>query len=192
MIASISGKALFIDEGSVVIDVAGMGFLVHVPTPLVMNIKSGDNLFLYTHLIVRQDALTLYGFDSKEVREYFNLLLGVNGIGPRLGLAILSALDPDTIRRAVINDQNEVFGKVPGVGKRTAQKILLHLQDRLKVADDLLPVPGMKEADNEVINALTSLGYSLVEAQSAIQSLPVDTPDDVEIRLRLALQFFGK
>jgi holliday junction DNA helicase RuvA len=192
MIASISGKALFIDEGSVVIDVAGMGFLVHVPTPLVMNIKSGDNLFLYTHLIVRQDALTLYGFDSKEVREYFNLLLGVNGIGPRLGLAILSALDPDTIRRAVINDQSEVFGKVPGVGKRTAQKILLHLQDRLKVADDLLPVPGMKEADNEVINALTSLGYSLVEAQSAIQSLPVDTPDDVEIRLRLALQFFGK
>jgi holliday junction DNA helicase RuvA len=192
MIASISGKALFIDEGSVVIDVAGVGFLVHVPTPLVMNIKSGDNLFLYTHLIVRQDALTLYGFDSKEVREYFNLLLGVNGIGPRLGLAILSALDPDTIRRAVINDQNEVFGKVPGVGKRTAQKILLHLQDRLKVADDLLPVPGMKEADNEVINALTSLGYSLVEAQSAIQSLPVDTPDDVEIRLRLALQFFGK
>jgi holliday junction DNA helicase RuvA len=192
MIASISGKALFVDEGSVVIDVAGVGFLVHVPTPLVMNIKSGDNLFLYTHLIVRQDALTLYGFDSKEVREYFNLLLGVNGIGPRLGLAILSALDPDTIRRAVINDQNEVFGKVPGVGKRTAQKILLHLQDRLKVADDLLPVPGMKEADNEVINALTSLGYSLVEAQSAIQSLPVDTPDDVEIRLRLALQFFGK
>jgi holliday junction DNA helicase RuvA len=192
MIASISGKALFIDEGSVVIDVAGVGFLVHVPTPLVMNIKSGDNLFLYTHLIVRQDALTLYGFDSKEVREYFNLLLGVNGIGPRLGLAILSALDPDTIRRAVINDQSEVFGKVPGVGKRTAQKILLHLQDRLKVADDLLPVPGMKEADNEVINALTSLGYSLVEAQSAIQSLPVDTPDDVEIRLRLALQFFGK
>jgi holliday junction DNA helicase RuvA len=192
MIASISGKALFIDEGSVVIDVAGVGFLVHVPTPLVMNIKSGDNLFLYTHLIVRQDALTLYGFDSKEVREYFNLLLGVNGIGPRLGLAILSALAPDTIRRAVINDQSEVFGKVPGVGKRTAQKILLHLQDRLKVADDLLPVPGMKEADNEVINALTSLGYSLVEAQSAIQSLPVDTPDDVEIRLRLALQFFGK
>jgi holliday junction DNA helicase RuvA len=192
MIASISGKALLLDEGCVVIDVGGVGVLVHIPSHLFFNIKSGDNLSLFTHLVVRQDALSLYGFESKESREYFILLLSVNGVGPRLALAILSALDPETIRRAVFNEQSEVFGKVPGVGKRTAQKILLHLQDRLKVADDLLPVPGMKEADKEVINALTGLGYSLVEAQSAIQSLPMDTPDDLETRLRLALQFFGK
>jgi holliday junction DNA helicase RuvA len=192
MIASISGKALLLDEGCVVIDVGGVGVLVHIPSHLFFNIKIGDNLSLFTHLVVRQDALSLYGFESKESREYFILLLSVNGVGPRLALAILSALDPETIRRAVFNEQSEVFGKVPGVGKRTAQKILLHLQDRLKVADDLLPVPGMKEADNEVINALTSLGYSIVEAQSAIQSLPMDTPDDLETRLRLALQFFGK
>jgi holliday junction DNA helicase RuvA len=192
MIASISGKALLLDEGCIVIEVGGVGLLVHVPSPLFYHIKSGDNLYLFTHLVVRQDALTLYGFESKEAREYFILLLGVNGVGPRLALAILSVLDPDTIRRAVFNEQTEIFGKVPGVGKRTAQKILMHLQDRLKVADELLPVPGVNEADNEVINALTSLGYSLIESQSAIQSLPMDTPDDLETRLRLALQFFGK
>ncbi|MBE0408165.1 MAG: Holliday junction branch migration protein RuvA [Anaerolineales bacterium] len=192
MIASISGKALSIEEGSVVIEVGGLGVLVHIPTNLNVNIKTGDNLFLHTYLVVRQDALTLYGFNTAEARDFFILLLGVNGVGPRLALAILSVMDPDAIRRAVFNEQPEVFGRVPGVGKRTAQKILIHLQDRIKSVEGLLPVPEVSEADREVVNALTSLGYSLVEAQTAVQSLPLDTPEDLETRLRLALQYFGK
>ena len=191
MIATISGKIQSIEEGCLVVEVGGVGVLVHIPLPLQNTLRAGENLFLYTHLVVRQDALTLYGFDNMEAREFFILLLGVNGIGPRLALAMLSTLDPDAIRRAVFNEQSEVFSRVPGVGKRTAQKVLLHLQDRIQVVDGMMPVPGFKEVDSEVINALTSLGYSLVEAQTAIQSLPSDTPEDLETRLRLALQFFG-
>jgi len=191
MIATINGKIQLIEEGCVVVEVGGVGVLVHIPGPLQNTLRTGENLFLYTHLIVRQDALTLYGFENLDARELFILLLGVNGIGPRLALAILSSLDPDTIRRAVLNEQSEVFSRVPGVGKRTAQKILIHLQDRFQAVDGILPVPGLKEVDGEVLNALTSLGYSVVEAQRAIQSIPADAPDDVETRLVLALQYFG-
>ena len=192
MIATLSGKTSLIEEGYVVVEVGGVGVMVYIPAPLQYTLKTGDHIFLYTHLVVRQDSLTLYGFTSLEAREYFILLLGVNGVGPRLALAMLSGLEPDSIRRAVVNEQSEVFSRVPGVGKRTAQKILIHLQDRIQTVDGLKPVPGLTETDSEVLNALTRLGYSVVEAQTAVQSIPSDIPEDVETRLRLALQFFGK
>jgi Holliday junction DNA helicase RuvA len=142
-------------------------------------------------LIVRQDALSLYGFDSAEQRVFFNLLMGVDGIGPRLALAVLSTLSTDAIRRGVFNEQAEVFSRVPGVGKKTAQKILLYLHDRVSAVEGLEPIAALSDADSEVLTALTTLGYSVVEAQAALQSIPRDTPADVETRLRLALQYFG-
>lgn len=191
MIASIRGRVLETLIDSVVIEVGGVGLQVYVPAPLKDTLRRGDSAFLHTYLVVREDALTLYGFEHLEGREFFQLLLTVNGVGPRLALAILSTLATDAIRRAVFHEQAEVFSRVPGVGKKTAQKILLQLQDKIVPEIGLEPVGALAEGDGEVLDALTSLGYSVVEAQAAIQSIPRDAPQDVETRLRLALQYFS-
>jgi len=191
VIATLSGKVFHVEPGSLVVEVGGVGLLVNVPAPLADQVVPGDPVFLFTHLVVRQDALALYGFETAESRELFMLLLGVEGIGPRLALAILSTLSPDAIRRAVFNEQAEVFSRVPGVGKKTAQKILLSLQDRIPGVEGLAPLAAMSDADGEVLSALIALGYSVVEAQAALQSIPRDAPQDVETRLRLALQYFS-
>lgn len=191
MIASLSGKVQHLNANSAVIEVGGMGLQVFVPAPLLDRLHPGENVFLHTQMIVRQDAISLYGFDTQEGREFFNLLLGVNGIGPKLAVAVLSTLNPDAIRRAVFHEQADIFSRVPGVGKKTAQKILLTLQDRIKAVEGLGPVAAFSDTDSEVLSALTALGYSVVEAQAALQAIPRNTPDDVETRLRLALQYFS-
>ena len=191
MIATLRGRVLETLADSVVIEVGGVGLQVYVPAPLKDNLRPGDSAFLHTYLVVREDALTLFGFENMEGREFFQLLLTVNGVGPRLALAILSTLAIDAIRRAVFHEQAEVFSRVPGVGKKTAQKILLQLQDKITPDIGLEPVGAMGDQDGEVLDALTSLGYSVVEAQAAIQSIPRDAPEDVETRLRLALQYFS-
>jgi Holliday junction DNA helicase RuvA len=190
MISIINGRVIDLEKDQIVVDVGGVGLQVFVPAHLRSRLHSGESVFLFTHLVVREDALTLFGFETKESREFFNLLLGVSGVGPRLALSILSALDPEAIRRAVFHEQAEVFARVPGIGKKTAQKILLHLQDKVVTSPGLEPVAVMSEADAEVLAALTSLGYSVVEAQSALQNIPANAPQEVETRLRLALQYF--
>lgn len=192
MIASLSGKIVDILSDSLVIEVgSGVGLQVFVPATMRQQANTGDNLFLHTYLVVRQDALSLFGFGSREEREFFLLLLEVNGIGPRLALSVLTVLSPDAIRRAVFHEQADVFSRVPGVGKKTAQKILLQLQDRLPVESGILPSSILTDLDTEILSALTTLGYSVVEAQAALQSIPRDTPQDLESRLRQALQYFG-
>ena len=191
MIASLNGRVQTILDNGAVIDIGGVGLQVFIPAPLLDNLRVGELTALQTHLVVREDSLTLYGFGSAEARETFVLLLGVNGIGPRLALAILSSLEVDAIRRAVFHEQAEVFSQVPGVGKRTSQKILLHLQDRIPGEAGYAPVRGFDDADSDVLEALTALGYSVVEAQTALQSLPADAPQDIEDRLRLALAYFS-
>ncbi len=119
------------------------------------------------------------------------LLLSISGIGPRLAVTILSTLTPDSIRRAIFNEQAEVFNRVPGVGKKTAQKIIISLQDKISADEGFEPIAAMSEADSEVLSALVALGYSVVEAQSALQSIPHDAPQEVEERLRLALRYFS-
>lgn len=191
MISSIQGIVQEIDSSSLVIELGGVGLQVFVPAPTLDGLRRGESISLYTHLVVREDSLTLYGFETREGRSYFELLLGVNGVGPRLGLAILSTLSTDAIRRGVFHEQPEVFSRVSGVGKRTAQKILLHLQGRLPGEAGLEPVAALSSADEEVLAALTALGYSVVEAQAAVQIIPKDAPEDVEERLRLALKYFS-
>jgi len=192
MIASLSGSVSYIGADSIILEVGGVGIKVFVSNPLRDRLRTGETTFLFTHLIVRQDALLLYGFETSEGREFFELLLSVDGIGPKSALSILSVMNPDAIRRAVFNEQSEVFTRVPGVGKKTSQKILLYLQDRIKSVEGLEPMATMTDVDTEVLSALTSLGYSVVEAQAALQAIPRDTPSDVEIRLRAALQYFTK
>ncbi len=189
MIASLQGEVFSGKDDYLIVNVGGVGLRVFVPVGLRAAVQPGDQIHLYTHLVVREDALALYGFETEPEQEYFNLLLGVNGIGPRIALAILSAMTVDMIRRAVLGEQPELFARVPGVGKKTGQKILLHLQGKITGTLEGIGLP-VSDVDSEVMEALTGLGYSVVEAQSALQSIPRDAPKDVETRLRLALQYF--
>ena len=191
MIASLNGRVADLSSDSIVVQVGGVGLQVFVPIQLREKLRVGENLQLYTYLAVREDALTLYGFSSMEEREFFTLLLGVSGIGPKLALASISTLNPDAIRRAVITEQAEVFTRIPGVGKKTSQRILIHLQDKVKSVDGFEPIAAMDDTDTQVFEALVALGYSVVEAQAALQNIPRETPDDVETRIRLALQYFS-
>jgi len=190
MIATLRGEISQIEDNAIILEVGGVGLRVFVPAPLRTNAKAGEMIFLFTHLQVREDALTLYGFDSQSDRDLFNTLLGVDGVGPKVALSVLSTMTLDAIQRAVFADDGELLSKVPGVGKKTAQKMALHLKDKLKPTDALSKLGSLTDYDSEVLAALTALGYSVVEAQSAIQSLPKDAPTDVEERLRLTLGYF--
>ncbi len=190
MISTLRGEITQIEETSIIVEVGGVGLRVFVPAPLRTRAKTGEAAFLFTHLVVREDSLTLYGFESQTDRDLFNILLGVDGVGPKVALSVLSTMTLDAIQRAIFADEAELLSRVPGVGKKTAQKIALHLKDKLKPLDGLRQVAQLSDADSEVLAALTALGYSVVEAQSAIQSIPKDASGDPEERLRLALQYF--
>lgn len=190
MIATLRGEITQIEDTSLVVEVGGFGMRVHVPATLRERMKVGESILLYTHFVVRQDAMSLYGFESQGERDLYNMLLSVNRVGPKLALAILSSLSLDTVQRAISNEEYDILNRVPGVGKKTAQRIVLSLQDKLKPMDALEHVAAMSDTDGEVLAALTALGYSVVEAQTAIQAIPKDAPKDVEERLRLALGYF--
>jgi len=190
MIATLRGEITQIEETALLIEVGGVGMRVFAPSPLRAKLKVGEVAFLFTHLVVREDALTLYGFESQADRDLFNMLLGVDGVGPKVALSVLSTMTLDSIQRAIFADEAELLSRVPGVGKKTAQKIALHLKDKLKPTDGLSQLSAMSDADSEVLAALTSLGYSVVEAQAAIQAISKDASKDAEDRLRLALQYF--
>lgn len=192
MISSVSGRVVDAGEDGLVIEVGGVGLQVNAPTALCLQAEIGKSISLFTTLIVRETDLSLYGFPTKEERHFFALLLGVNGVGPRLALAVMSALTPNAIRRAVFSEQVEVINQVAGVGKTTAQKIMLHMKTKIKDVDGLEVMAALDDVDTEVIAALTALGYSIVEAQAAIQNIPKDAPREVEARLRIALGYFSK
>ncbi len=191
MIAAVRGDVIGKGDDNLVVETGGIGFKIFTTQDLTLRTVIGDPVFLFTHLVVREDALTLFGFETEELRDLFNLLLGVTGVGPRTALAILSSMSPDAIRRSVAAEQADLFTRVPGVGKKTAQQIVIHLQGKLKSADIVSGEPGTIEIDAQVLDALTGLGYSIVEAQAAIQSIPRGSASDVETRLRLALQYFS-
>ena len=192
MIATLRGEVSHVEDHAIIVEVGGVGMRVFVPAPLRTNAKAGELIFLFTHLVVREDALILYGFESQADRDLFNILLGVDGVGPKVALSVLSTLTLETIQRAIFAGEEEVLSKVPGVGKKTAQKMAIHLKDKLKPTDALGKIAVLADYDSEVLAALTALGYSVVEAQAALQSIPKDAPKDVEERLRVALQYIGR
>lgn len=190
MIATLRGEISQIEDTAIIVEVGGVGMRVFVPAPMRTKAKAGEMIFMFTHLVVREDALILYGFESQADRDLFNILLGVDGVGPKVALSVLSTMTLDAIQRAVFAEEPDVLSLVPGVGKKTAQKMALHLKDKLKPGDGFSRIAAMSDADTEVLAALTALGYSVVEAQAAIQSIPKDAPDDTGERLRLALGYF--
>ncbi len=192
MIASIQGKVIHKGSDFLILNLGGMGIQIYAPQECCETAPIGENIFLHCQLIVREESLTLFGFNTEIEKDYFNLLLGVNGVGPKLALAIISSISIEAINRAVISEEFDIFVRVPGVGKKTAQKITIHLHGKIKADAELTDRKSkFEDVDLEVLEALTALGYSVVEAQSAIQFIPKDTPGIVEERLRVALQFFS-
>jgi Holliday junction DNA helicase RuvA len=191
MISSVHGTISGVYEDFLIVDVGGIGLKIQATKSTCKQAKMGDRIFLYTHLVVREDLLALYGFESMEERDLYSMMLGVSGIGPKTGMSIISTLNPDTIRRAILENQVDVFSRVPGIGKKSAARILLQLQG--KIPADMLQqgVTVSGDVDTRVFEALTSLGYSVVEAQSALQSIPKDASCEVEERLKLALKYFS-
>ena len=193
MIARLRGTVESISKDSIVVGVGGVGFRVHPSAMARARLGStGQATELFTHLHVRENELSLYGFASEEELALFELLLSVSGVGPKAAMAVLASGPPDVLRAAIANEQADVLTRVPGVGTRTAKAIILHLKD--KVGGGLAPAPVsyLTDADAELLSALTGLGYSVVEAQTALASLPRDPSLPVEERLRQALAYFVK
>ncbi len=192
MIGRLSGTVWATEGDVLVLRVGGVGVLVHVPPQTLARLSEvGQPVELFTHLCVRENDLTLYGFLTGEEAALFRLVLSVAGVGPKTALAILSTLTPDALRQAVLRDEPALLARVPGIGLKTAKAIIFHLKDRLSPLGVASAGPAIGEADAEVIGALTGLGFSLVEAQTALQSLPRDRELPLEERIRLALAYFA-
>lgn len=192
MLASLSGVVAATGKDFVVIQVGGVGFWVSVPQTVLAGLAgSGPELTVFTHLHVRENELALYGFGSKEELALFRLLLGVSGIGPKVALSVLSFLPVDRLQAAIAQEDVTMLARVPGIGPKTAKKLVFDLKD--KIAVDGMPgepPPALTEADADLIAALTTLGYSISEAQEAIRSLPRESLP-LEERVRLALVYFS-
>jgi Holliday junction DNA helicase RuvA len=200
MIGAVSGVLVETYPEGALVDVNGVGYRVQAPASTLARLPgAGERVRLHTHLHVREDALTLFGFTTAEERDVFEVLIGVNGIGPKGGLAVLSVYSPDALRKAILGEDLDALTLIPGVGKKTASRMVLELKEKLGAADiDLAPIagsPALREAFGEVRAALLQLGYSTTEAREAIERVAAakaagngSTTGKVEQLLKLALK----
>lgn len=192
MIASVSGIIRQVGKTHVVLDVGGVGLRVFVPRTVLERVSGvGRTLSLFTHLIVRENELALYGFENDEDLNLFEILLDVNGVGPKVGLAILSTLSPEVLKAAIVREETAVLQRVPGIGKKTAERIMFQLRDKLDLTAEVATMPFVSDVDSDVIDVLTSLGFSIVEAQTALQNVDREVTD-LDARVQLALQYLDQ
>jgi Holliday junction DNA helicase RuvA len=191
MIARVQGRVESQESNALIVAVNGLGLRVLVPGPCAAAAEVGEPVVLFTYLHVRENELSLYGCATEEELLLFEQLLSVSGIGPKLAMSMLSAMSAEALCRAISQEQPGLLSRVPGVGKRTAEKIVFDLKDKVAAAVGPTGVAQLTDADAEVIEALTGLGYSVVEAQRAVQSVPRDVTE-VEDRLRIALASFAR
>lgn len=198
MIASIRGTVAEIGLDRCVVETGGVGVLVHATPAALAGLRRGAEGMLHTELVVREDSLTLYGFDSVDARQLFLTVQTVSGVGPRLALAIVATLEPEALVRALGTADVKALTRVPGVGKRTAERMVLELKDKVgPVADGgSVGVPGgatVGSAATEVAEALEGLGFSSAEAEKTATAVLAAEPDlDPAQALRLALKSLGK
>jgi len=193
MIASLRGLLAAKGTDHVVVEVGGLGVKVFVPASLLEDLgDTGQEIYLATHLHVRENELALYGFPSTEGLELFEMLLRVSGIGPRTALNIMSFLSPETLKEAIAKGDVASLMRIPGIGKKTAERLVVDLRDKMGalIAMGVAPFMGITAAEAEVIAALTSLGYSVMEAQKAVHALP-DEKMDLEEQVLHALRYLG-
>ena len=189
LISAVSGKIESKGPEYVDVNVYGVTFRISTPTTTIDQIgESGDSVRLLTSLQLRQDSITMYGFATEEDRIAFDALININGVGPRLAIAVLSTFDAGSMAAAVQSEDTGAFVRVPGVGARTASRIVLELKGKL---DQSGSIPGGAEIVDDVFDSLTSLGYSIQETRNAITSINTEENNklNTEEKLRLALQF---
>jgi holliday junction DNA helicase RuvA len=193
MITNLSGTLLKTGSDFVIVNVGGVGLRVYVPRMVLEDVNLGRPIHLHTHFLVREDNMALYGFEQEDELTLFEVLLGVNGVGPKVALAILSTLSPELLKSAILREETAVLQRVPGIGKKTAERVMFHLRDKLDFsgAGGASAVPLIADTDAEVIDFLTALGFSIVEAQAALQKLPREIKN-VEDRVQAALQYLGQ
>lgn len=198
MFAFIEGLLDYIDEETCVVDAGGFGININISGRTAMMLPGiGEHVKLYTYTAVREDSISLYGFDTREDLNLYKKLITVNGVGPKVGLALLSALDADAIRLAIISDDFKKISSAPGVGPKTAQRIVLELKDKIKMSDDALvnSIVNSKSLDivtsndksttdemKDAISALVALGYGQTDSRKAVLSIEnVEKMDSSEI-----------
>lgn len=192
MIAAVQGRLEAVGPDHAVVSLGGISLRVQVPASTLSELGSvGEEVKLHTHLYVREDHLALYGFLTPDELRLFELLLSVSGIGPRGALSLLSALPPDALQAAISNENVDALCRIPGVGRKTAGRIVLELKGKVRTAATE-PALAARSADAEILTALTSLGYSTAEAQAALSSIQAAPDTSLEDRLLLALRFFAQ
>lgn len=192
MIAKIRGKVEFLKDNYVIIDVGGLGYKVYLTSYTLGKIAGNEEVELFTYTHVREDILALYGFLSQNELEMFELLISISGIGPKAALGILTIASVDAIRMAVLNEDTSVLTKVSGVGKKTAERVILELKSKIAKLPAGSSVGEEKvSSDNEVLEALLGMGYSSFEAREAVKNLPKESKDLSE-KIRLALRSMKK
>lgn len=189
MISLLQGKIHDIRGNILTLLVGGVGYQVHISAYTAGKLSSATEATLYIHTHVREETLQLFGFLELEELEMFELLISISGIGPKVGLSILAIADPKTIRTAIVNKDPSILTSVSGVGKKTAERVIVELQNKVSEVDihDLDTALGDKEA----LEALTALGYSAGQARDVLKALPKEETD-ISTRIRMALQRLGK
>ena len=198
MISYIRGELVLIEEDKAIIDVNGVGFGIFMPAQTMNLLPAiGEDVKLYTYMNVREDAMQLYGFLTKDDLKVFKLVIGVSGIGPKGGLAILSKLSADELRFAVMSHDVKAISSAPGIGKKTAEKLIIELKDKLSI-EDVLTREEAKGPDvsnhtsnqiqTEAVQALVALGYSNSEALRAVKKVSITEDMNVEMILKQALK----
>lgn len=194
MISRLRGKVLAKGSDHIIVDVSGIGLKVRVPTPLLDTINTlGREVNLFTHLRLaengREIEVSLFGFGSPEDQALFDLLLSVSGVGPKVALGVLSAAPADAIRAAIMQGNAQALTQYPGIGKKTAERVVVELRNKVKLAD-MGEALAVSDADAEAMAALTALGYSVMEAQRALATTAGDAPT-VEDKVLNALKYLG-
>jgi Holliday junction DNA helicase RuvA len=181
MIARLRGKRVGVGPDGIVVDVNGVGYLVHASAAVM---RLGEELTVETYMHVREDALQLYGFASAEERELFIHLLSVNGVGPKVALAIVSGSSPAELRRAIALEDTARFEAIPGIGKKTAQRVVLELKEKLGALEPMRSVGGGAVA-LQAREALIELGYALLDAERALDGVDPELPVAEQVRQAL-------
>lgn len=197
MISSLRGTVAHVGLNSAIIDVNGFGMLVQATPQTLSGLQTGGEASLCTAMVVREDSMTLYGFEDAQQRAVFDTLIGVSGVGPRLALAVLAVHDPETIRVAASSGDDKAFSKVPGIGPKGARRIVLELAGKLVPLDEQAAPAGGSAWKPQVLEAMTGLGWSEKDASAAIDAATEETPE-VTVRanvgeiLRLTLRRLGQ
>jgi len=193
MIASLQGIVDAIGNDWMAVNVNGVGYKVSVPTSVLSEGGvTGREIKLFTHLHVREDEMTLYGFGEADDLRLFETLLTVSGLGPKTALGMLSAMSSGELSMAIASASVEMLTSIPGIGKKTADRLILELRDKMGALVAVSPAARLTQENVDVVSALTSLGYSVQEATHAVATLPAGKKLPVEEKVKLTLQYLGK